>query len=66
LAAVVPLPPSDCQLVTAVITSIELRDEYVRSDGTFDAMAADLLCSVGAEDYISLNGEHLHLSKSWG
>ena len=28
-------------------------------------MAADLLASVGVEDYISLNGEVLTLPKTW-
>ena len=60
------LPPSKCELVAAQITGVYLRDEFVTESGGFDPMAADLLASVGAEDYLSLNGETLHLPKTWG
>ena len=36
---------------------LSLRDEFITESGGFDPMAADLLASVGAEDYLSLNGE---------
>ncbi len=60
------LPPSKCELVAAQIVGVYLRDEFVTESGGFDPMAADLLASVGAEDYLSLNGETLHLPKTWG
>ncbi len=60
------LPPSRCEFVAAQITGVFLRDEFVTEGGGFDPMAADLLASVGAEDYLSLNGETLHLPKTWG
>ena len=60
------LPPSRCAFVAAQITGVYLRDEFVTEAGGFDPMAADLLASVGAEDYLSLNGETLHLPKTWG
>ncbi len=66
VSQVLPLPPSHCQFVTATIVGVFLRDEYVAEGGAFDPMAADLLASIGPEDYLSLNGEHLHLPKTWG
>lgn len=66
LVNTLPLPPSRCELVVGQITGVFLRDEYIKDDGTFDPMAADLLTSVGAEDYLSLNGETLFLPKTWG
>jgi len=60
------LPPSKCELVAAQIVGVYVRDEFVTEGGGFDPMAADLLSSVGAEDYLSLNGESLHLPKTWG
>jgi flavin reductase (DIM6/NTAB) family NADH-FMN oxidoreductase RutF len=61
-----PLPPSKCEFVVAQIVGVYLRDEFVTEGGGFDPLAADLLASVGAEDYLSLNGETLHLPKTWG
>jgi flavin reductase (DIM6/NTAB) family NADH-FMN oxidoreductase RutF len=61
-----PLPPSKCELVVAQIVGVYVRDEFVTEGGGFDPMAADLLASVGAENYLSLNGETLHLPKTWG
>jgi flavin reductase (DIM6/NTAB) family NADH-FMN oxidoreductase RutF len=61
-----PLPPSKCELVAAQIVGVYVRDEFVTESSGFDPMAADLLSSVGAEDYLSLNGETLHLPKTWG
>jgi len=66
LVNTVPLPPSRCELVVGQIVGVFLRDEYVKHDGTFDPLAADLLASVGAEEYLSLNGESLSLPKTWG
>lgn len=66
LVNVMPLLPSRCEFVVAQISGIYLRDEYVRDDGLFDPMAADLLASIGAEEYLSLNGEPLSLPKTWG
>ena len=60
------LPPSKCEFVVAQIVGVYLRDEFVTDSGGFDPMAADLLASVGAEDYFSLNGDTLHLPKTWG
>ena len=60
------LPPSKCEFVAAQIVGVYLRDEFVTEGGGFDPMAADLLSSVGAEEYLSLNGETLHLPKTWG
>lgn len=62
---VVPLPPSRCELVVGQIVGVFLRDEFVTSDIGFDPLAADLLASVGPEDYLSVNGEILHLPKTW-
>ncbi len=61
----VPLPPSRCELVIGQIVGVFMRDEYVSSDIGFDTLAADLLASVGPEDYVSVNGETLHLPKVW-
>ena len=61
----VPLLPSRCELVVAQIVGVIIRDEFYTSENGFDPLAADLLASVGAEDYISLNGEALHLPKTW-
>ncbi len=66
VTAIHPLPPSRCEFVVAQITGVFIRDEFMTSDQGFDPMAADLLASVGAEDYLSLNGETLFLPKSWG
>ncbi len=66
VTAIHPLPPSKCEFVVAEITGVHIRDEFVTSDQGFDPMAADLLASVGAEDYLSLNGETLFLPKTWG
>ncbi len=59
------LPPSKCEFVVGQIVGVFMRDEFVTSDSGFDPLAADLLASVGAEDYLSLNGDTLHLPKSW-
>ena len=66
VTGILPLPPSQCEFVAAQIVGVHLRDEYINEDGTFDAMAADLLASIGAEDYVSLSGDVLHLPKTWG
>ena len=66
VTSIFPLPPSKCELVAAQIVGVYLRDEFVTEGGGFDPMAADLLASVGAEEYLSLNGETLHLPKTWG
>jgi flavin reductase (DIM6/NTAB) family NADH-FMN oxidoreductase RutF len=60
-----PLPPSQCEFVVAEVVGVFIRDEFVTSDQGFDPTAADLLASIGAEDYFSLNGETLFLPKSW-
>ena len=66
VTSILPLPPSKCEFVVAQIVGVYLRDEFVTESGGFDPLAADLLASVGAEDYISVNGETLHLPKTWG
>ena len=66
VTSIFQLPPSKCELVAAQIVGVYMRDEFVTESGGFDPMAADLLASVGAEDYLSLNGETLHLPKTWG
>lgn len=66
LVNTVPLPPSRCELVVAQVSGVYLRDEYLHDGSLFDPMAADLLCSIGAEEYLSLNGEVLYLPKTWG
>jgi flavin reductase (DIM6/NTAB) family NADH-FMN oxidoreductase RutF len=66
LTAVHALPPSACEFVVAEILGVYIRDEFVTETGGFDPLAADLLASVGAEDYLSLNGETLFLPKIWG
>lgn len=66
VTSIFALPPSKCEFVAAQITGVYVRDEFVTQSGGFDPMAADLLASVGAEDYLSLNGETLHLPKTWG
>lgn len=66
LVNLVPLPPSRCEFAVAEITGVFLRDEYIRDGGSFDPVAADLLASVGVEEYVSLNGEILYLPKTWG
>lgn len=63
---IMALPPSRCEFVAAQIVGVHIRDEYLKEDGTFDPGAADLLASIGAEDYVSLNGDILHLPKTWG
>lgn len=65
LVNTLPLPPSRCELVVGQIVGVYMRDEYVSSDIGFDTLAADLLASVGPEDYMSVNGETLHLAKTW-
>ena len=59
------LSPSRCDFVVAQIVGVTIRDEFYTAEHGFDPQAADLLASVGAEDYISLNGEALHLPKTW-
>jgi hypothetical protein len=53
-------------MVVGRITGVFLRDEYLKEDDSFDPMAAGLLASIGAEDYLSLNSESIWLAKSWG
>ena len=65
VSGIMALPPSKCEFVAAQIVGVYLRDEFVTAGGGFDPLAADLLASVGAEDYLSLNGETLHLPKTW-
>lgn len=65
VVSTMPLPPSHCDLVVAQVVGVFLRDEFVIEDGSFDPLAADLLASVGPEQYISLNGEVLSLPKTW-
>ena len=62
---ILPLQPSTCEFVVAQIVGVFIRDEYLTGDGGFDPMAADLLASVGAEEYLSLNGDTLHLPRTW-
>ena len=64
LLQIVALAPSKCEFVVAQVIGVYLRDEFASDEG-FDPMAADLLASVGVEDYISLNGEVLTLPKTW-
>jgi len=65
LVITMPLPPSHCEFVVGQIVGVFLRDEFATSDIGFDALGADLLASVGPEDYISVNGETLHLPRTW-
>lgn len=65
LLQIVPLPPSRCELVIGQVVGIFVRDEFYSNDKGFDTLASDLLASVGPEDYISVNGELLHLPKTW-
>ena len=65
LLNIVPLPPSRCEMVVAQIVGMTIRDEFYTPENGFDPLAADLLASVGAEEYLSLNGESLHLPKTW-
>ena len=65
LVNTVPLPPSRCEMVVAQIVGVTIRDEFYTPENGFDPLAADLLASVGAEEYLSLNGETLHLPKTW-
>lgn len=66
VSAIHPLPPSQCTLVVGEIVGVHIRDEFFVNDQGFDPLAADLLASVGVEEYLSLNGETLFLPKSWG
>ena len=66
VTGIMPLPPSKCEFVAAQIVGVYLRDEFVTESGGFDPLAADLLASIGPEDYISVNGEILRLPKMWG
>jgi flavin reductase (DIM6/NTAB) family NADH-FMN oxidoreductase RutF len=66
VAHILPLTPSQCEFVVGEIVGVFIRDEFVSSDQGFDPMAADLLASIGAEDYLSLNGEPLFLPRTWG
>ena len=59
------LSPSRCDFVVAQIVGVTIRDEFYTAEHGFDPQAADLLASIGPEDYISLNGEALHLPKTW-
>jgi len=61
----VSLRPSTAELVIAEVTGIWIRDEFALPDGAFDNLGADLLASVGTEEYISVNGELLHLPAVW-
>jgi len=65
LLNIVPLPPSRCEMVVAQIVGMTIRDEFYTPENGFDPLAADLLASVGAEEYLSMNGESLHLPKTW-
>ena len=65
VSQILPLPPSECQFVTAEIVAVTLQDEYMSSDVGFDALAANLLASIAPEDYVSLGGEKLFLPKTW-
>jgi len=66
VTGIMALPPSGCEFVAAQIVGVHIRDEFIKEDGTFDPAAADLLASIGAEDYVSLNGDTIHLPKTWG
>ena len=66
VTGIMALPPSGCEFVAAQIVGVHIRDEFIKEDGTFDPGAADLLASIGAEEYLSLNGDTLHLPKTWG
>jgi flavin reductase (DIM6/NTAB) family NADH-FMN oxidoreductase RutF len=59
------LSPSQCELVLAQVVGVAIRDEFLLESEGFDPLAADLLASVGAEDYISVNGETLTLPRTW-
>jgi flavin reductase (DIM6/NTAB) family NADH-FMN oxidoreductase RutF len=63
MTAIHPLPPSRCEFVVAEVVGLFIRDEFVTSDQGFDPMAADLLASIGTEEYLSLNGESLFLPR---
>ena len=62
---VVELPPSRCHLVVAQIVGVAIRDEFFDEAGGFDAAAADLLASIGVDQYVSVNGETLTLPVTW-
>ncbi len=65
----VSLRPSTAELVIAEVTGLWIRDEFALTDGMgmqgFDNLGADLLASVGKEDYISVNGELINLPAVW-
>lgn len=62
---ILPLDPGKAELVVAAVDGIVLRDEFALFDGSFDNLSADLLASIGVEDYITVNGELLHLPIVW-
>ena len=62
---IVELPPSHSQLIVAQVIGISIRDEFYDEAGGFDAQAADLLASIGVDQYVSVNGETLTLPVTW-
>ena len=62
---IVAMPPSRATLVIAQVVGVSIRDEFYDSEKGFDALAADLLASIGIDQYVSVNGETLTLPVSW-
>lgn len=61
---IIDLAPSQCTLVIGEVTEVHFSADYSK-DGLFDPTAADLLASVGVEDYVSLKGGRAKLPRTW-
>jgi flavin reductase (DIM6/NTAB) family NADH-FMN oxidoreductase RutF len=65
VARIVDLAPSRCRLIVAQIVAVSIRDEFYDPETGFDALGADLLASVGVDQYVTVNGETLTLPVTW-
>lgn len=65
VSRIVDLAPSRCRLIVAEIVAVSIRDEFYDPATGFDALGADLLASVGVDQYVTVNGETLTLPVTW-
>jgi flavin reductase (DIM6/NTAB) family NADH-FMN oxidoreductase RutF len=61
---IIDLAPAQCTLVVAQVSEVRF-DAAFNHEGVFDPKAANLLASVGVEDYLSLTGDGVHLPRTW-
>jgi flavin reductase (DIM6/NTAB) family NADH-FMN oxidoreductase RutF len=61
---IIAVPGTECTLVLAHVSQLFLNDDFMQGD-VLAPVAADLIASIGVEQYISLGGEQFAMPRTW-